>query len=363
MPPEIDDDHSDYNPIGYISHERLQGIPPEYHGRHEFLIYLFQQIQDLILNTQDNAIRGYSFTVDENIDLEALKEDPVKYAAMNLPQAKDPTVNDISLALMADFLEFTHTSFAAFERRLFAPGYANLRKPLQENLLLLMWICADDEDFLRRFLNDPSKDFKQMESDAKLRSEIYEKASSSGVSSRFDFSTIEKMIYDKSFDNGLACPMTKAIHLYTGHHALRTEDMNFNWIFKNRQENDVYDTGYYGIAIVYLHVYEIIYHVCHRIAEPTKNLKAWLDVVLWSCFEAIFIKDYPATFKLFAEQLSHHLRCMHCAEKFEFNVENLPRFLMMEQITCASCGEHQNFPLYWLFCHKSYDDMETSGSA
>lgn len=362
---EKSDDNESKNlvPIGFVSLDRLADIPPEHHRRHEFLIYLFQQIQDLILNTQAKANRSFAVTIDENIDIEAFKKDPIKYAALQLPQAKKPIIDDVSLALLADFLAFTHTSFTAFEKRLFAPGYANLRKPLQENLLLLMWICGDDEDFFQRFLNDPSKDFKQMESDPKFRRDIYQKASAVGASSHFDFELVEQMVYDKTFSNGLAGSMVKAIHLFTGHQAIRTEDMNFNWIFKNPFENDVYDIGYYCIALVYLHAYPIIFSTCNRIFEPNKNLKLWLDVVLISCFEAIFAEKDPQIFRLFATELDEHLICMHCAQKFEFDTENIPQFLMLETITCKACGEFQQFPLFWTFCRNKLEDDEDEKSS
>lgn len=347
---KTDNEKEGYSSIGYLSSDRLSKISPKFHKRHEFLIYLFQQIQDLILKTQSNSSRQFKVEISDNIDLDAFQNDPVKYAASNLPQAKKPIIDNVCLALMADFLAFTHTSFIAFEKREFAPGYANLRKPLQENLLLLTWIYGDDEDFFMRFLNDPPRDFKQMESDIKLRNEIFHKATSSGLKPFFEYDFVEKMIYDKSFVKGLAGPMTKAIHLFTNHKAIRTEDMNFNFIFKSYQDEDVYEVGYYGIASVYLHVYPIIFAICTRLIEPTKNLKLWLDIVLISCFEIIFLDKEPALFRSFEESLKDHLICMHCTKKFVLNKQNIPTFLMMEKVTCYNCGEHQKFPLYWNFC-------------
>lgn len=344
-----------FSTIGYLPPDRLRNIPPEYHRRHEFLIYLFQQIQDLILNTQSKAIRGFDVKLSSEIDLDAFQKDPIKYAALNLPEAKKPIIDDVCLALMGDFLAFTYTSFMAFEKRTFAPGYANLRKPLQENLLLLTWIYGDDADFFDRFLNDPPSDFKQMESDIKLRREIFDKALKSGLSSHFEYEFVEKMIYDKSFANGLAGPMTKAIHLFTNHKAIRTEDMNFNFIFKDPRDVDVFDQGYYGIASVYLHAYPIIYSICSRLVEPNKNLKLWLDTVLMSCFEVIFLKKDPALFRLIEDELKDHFICMHCAKTFVFDNHNIPLFLMLEKVTCEACGEFQEFPLYWSFCRNKLE--------
>lgn len=346
--------------IGFLNEARMSAIHPEYRRRHEYLIYLFQQIQDLVLNTQRRADRSFSVKIDETIDRDDFAADPLKYAASNLEQSKGPILRDISLALMADFLAFSHTSFSAFERRLFTPGYANLRKPLQENLMLLIWICGDPVDFLDKFCKNPSEYFQAIEQDKDFRKSIVQKADDNGAPSLFDHDLVEQLIYDKHSASGLAAPMHKAVHLWTQRGAIRTEEMNLNWIFKDPREDDVYQSGYTAIATVYMHAYSVIYEVCSRTAPTNRNLKAWLDLVLISCYEAIFLSRYPDLFKLFADRMRKSLVCMHCGEAFEFDLQNIPQFLMMEQIECASCGEFQNFPLYWMFCHQHSETDDRS---
>lgn len=346
-------------PIGFLNEDRLRNIPNAFWHRHEFLIYLFVQIQDLVLKAQENADRSFAINIDELADREAFVADPLKYAATHLPHGRRAVIQDIALALMADFLSFSHVSFTAFENRQFSPGFANLRKPLQETLILLTWICGDPDNFLDCFCEDPPKYFQKAESDSKFRRELYKKAKDAGATTYFEPEQIEQLIYDKAFENGLAPLMHKAMHLWTSRGTIRTEDMNLNWIFKDPRQNDVFDSGYYLIAAVFLHAYQILHAACERIHERGKKHKVWLDIALFSSFECIFLDRNSDISSAIFEDMAELLVCIQCSSPLELDISNTLRFVMLEKIECRQCGEFQSFPLNWIFCREEMDENGT----
>ena len=341
---------------GYLTPDRLALIPPEFHARHEFLIFSFDLIQEIVIDTQNLTARRFSFTPAEipGFDADAFKADPVGYAATNCPQAKEPILLDVALALAADFYSFVHHALTAFERRQFTVGYASLRKPFKENLLLLCWLAADHDEFFDRFLMDPVNAFNSGALSPEKRSQIFQKAiAKEQPYSKFPWDVVENFIFRKEFTHSLAPTFDKAMHLVTSKEHMRTEDMNFNFIFKNPNDDDVYSTDYISISLVLLFSLLVIFSVFDQFDKKPKNYEMWMLLAPWSACEAIFQNRKSDLFGTFEKTCANSLKCMYCSNPFEITVSSIPKFVMTERISCTACKRDQQFPLQWLFCHES----------
>ena len=348
--------------VGYLSPDRYSDIPPQHHAKHEFLIYLFNLIQSLVIETQQQVPRELSLKPDEipDFDGEEFSRDPIGYAAKKCPQAKQPILLDVSLALMSDFYCFLHHALTAFEKRQFTVGYANLRKPLRENLPLLCWICADEDEFFKKFLTDPVKAFNSGALSPEKRTIIFEKASEKGVPfSKFPKDVVENIVYSRTFTHGLGPSLDKATHLVTSKKDMQTEEFNFNFIFKSPLDNDVYEVGYVSLSLILMYAYLVIYSVCGKFYKALNTYQTWMLLAVWGAYEAIFLGKKSEGFSLFESEMKDTLKCMHCGASFELNKNNIPRLVMIERIECYKCERDQQFPLYWLFCHEANEPDQT----
>ncbi len=338
--------------IGYLDTSRLKQIPDKYHAKHEFLIFVFEQLQTMILRTQDHADRSSKSNPSQIVgfDNDAFQADPIAYLAKHCPEARVATLNNILLALMGDFLNFVNTALLAFEERKFAVGYANLRKPLKENLLLLCWASVDEDDFYSGFLEDPVSQLNVFTKDK--FEELLQKASDRGIAfGDIPVDAVVKAIYDRSYEHGLFQYFDKATHLITSHKKMKIEDFNLNFIFKDPRTNDVYSNGYDMVAFSLLFATKVIRTICDKMHPYSSNHNSWLDTALWGSFQAIYQGKTSELISILEKTIEELFQCSHCQSKIELPLNQIPSILMLEVATCTKCGEQFPFPFYWLVNH------------
>ncbi|TPK71893.1 hypothetical protein [Mesorhizobium sp. B2-4-17] len=208
------------NAIGLIDPERMANIPPQFHAHHELCFHIYDNIGGMLAELEGADYRRYSFQLQGEHEVEALKNSPniMEFLANSgrMDIAQKSTVGELNLALYADLLHFVFESLRSLEKSKFTVAYATLRKPLQENLLYAAWLVADEDEFFRRMKDAPADKLTRSMLSPEEHKEIFRKAiHNMKESGAFDEDVLYDFIYDKNSNAGLAVLMNKANHLVT----------------------------------------------------------------------------------------------------------------------------------------------------
>jgi len=133
-------------------------------------------------------------------------------------------------ALLSDFLHFIYESLSCSKKEKLTVSYALLRKPIQENLLLLEIMAIDIHDFSNKLTENPlalrAKNYGGIEGHTKRIQSVLEILGEE----RFNAAYLAQLRYQKSED-GFDGICNKSMHLFTEHKKIKTENMNINQIF------------------------------------------------------------------------------------------------------------------------------------
>ncbi|MCQ2002877.1 hypothetical protein [Rhizobium sp. NRK18] len=242
-------------PLGLIEPDRLKLMPKDCHAAHEFCFRLHDQMVSLLIAGEENEINVINIRFQSPEELKRFEKssDPFDYffttGQDHIP--RKIVINHLTVALFSDLLHFIHEALKALEKRKFTVAMALLRKPLRENLMFATWLKADQDDFYTRLKESPADLMENRHLTPARKIKLLEEAirTSKGT----DFASAERLyeiIFDKKSAYGFATLFDKANHLVTSHPAMRTEELNLNFIFKNPSDNDLYETLYVDLAYV-----------------------------------------------------------------------------------------------------------------
>jgi hypothetical protein len=164
-----------------------------------------------------------------------------------------------------------------------------------------------------------------------------------------DASLINEIIYNKELPRGFAHLFAKANHLVTSRGQLaRTEDMNLNFIFKNPNDNDVYESIYLGLS--YLLWYALLVQIAlfSRMRAVEDSFTRWTTITTMATFHALFVRGSSPLGRLLSKALGKFMNCPHCKKKVTIDRKATGRFFLVQRAHCKGCGNDFDFPLFWL---------------
>jgi hypothetical protein len=348
--------------IGIIDEERLSLIPPEYWAAHEFCFFLHDRLAEILVEYE--AKRAHNKIEDALIEvMESVDNPPDEINIIDFLKNKEFTKEykqylhgHIIMALTSDMLHFLYESLRCFEKRKFTVALSLLRKPLKENLWLLSWLLADENDFINRFEKENYRSFGGIEKEKRIS--VFNKAIEKlSTKEAFEAELIWDMIYSKKCSRGLEPYWQKATHLTTKYgELLKTDDYNFNYIFRNPFDNDIFDVVY-NKSLPYLFLFLIqVSFECFSLIAPT-NSKT-VDYYIMStlgCYQSIFADGRSQTMtNLLKKILNNFLVCIYCDTKLKIYKKDAPAFYLTERLPCYKCGLENEVPLFWLFIKSAF---------
>ena len=135
-------------------------------------------------------------------------------------------------AVLSDFLHFVFEALETSRKGKLTVSYALIRKPLQDALFVFEAMAVDLEGFAAKLATDPTVlDSKGAGGIDPHTKRIASSLKCINEDSRFDAGYLGRLRYDKETDDGFDGCSNKAIHLFTGHKAIRTEPLNINFVF------------------------------------------------------------------------------------------------------------------------------------
>jgi len=308
--------------IGLIPRKRLQNIPPELRAKHEYCFFLHDQCLRALKEYEHNKAHHVSVEFSSKLTAAQFEnlaaEDPIEaLQATGYPnEAKRVILNHITMAMISDFLHHVFEAFKCLEKRKIIVALNLLRKPLKDNLLYLSWMLADENDFYNDFtLGDPEK--LTPKKVGKQRVDIFAKAAAkTDISHLIDASVLNFLLYDKKNPDGFEILFQHAVHLVTVERLeLRTSPENFNFIFKDPSDADIYLSIYNWMPYIMLcltHVIMGLFDKIHPMDEGARVATLVRTVVGFG-----LVEKYESSFALeiVADALPEHIGCNFCQFK------------------------------------------------
>lgn len=182
----------------------------------------------------------------------------------------------IANATIADFLNFIHTSLVCAEKGKLVVSIHLLRKPVQENLLILEYILARPKDFLKEFnsVNGLKSIFDKGHSGRdililSLINECLKKLNDPHIKYKAEELYDARFYKDKNLEkaksrissdgiNALPTLFDWATHIYTGNKNISTSRQDLNLIFLQPDNSDyLYKSIYTTLPLFLYHVLRV----------------------------------------------------------------------------------------------------------
>lgn len=354
--------------LNYLSPERLDLLPESYYLAHEFCFYLHDSVVSTLSQYEQAGIHNtIQDAVEEVITKEGLEEkfegknilDMLRDDEKTFELYKKHLLGHLVLALTSDMLHFLYEAMSSIEKRKFSVGFSLFRKPFKENLFLLSWILADEDDFIKRFESDNFKSFRLPDNEDK-KAIIAKAISKLHTKDAFDEELIWNYIYSKQHENGFEPTWQRATHLTTSMgKLLKTEDLSFNFIFESAEDDFYFDFLEGGLPYLMFYMSQIslaCFDKLHNLNEKTIN---HLIMTSYGVFESLngSSKELSLMTKI-QEIFDELLKCVHCESKFTITRDSFPALLIEENFECSKCSLENQFPFYWLLAQTKWSFID-----
>ena len=351
--------------IGLIDQERLIYIPQKYHAHHEFCFHLHDLMVRLLVQMEIKKSGHLKFNLESEKDRKLLESgihilDFLNQSGRETLERR-AVINHLCIALYSDMLHYIYEGLKALEKRKFSVAFTLFRKPFKDGILMAIQMCAEEEIFFERMKLDAKSLLKRERLD-KTEIKLLLDATLKICSGRRLLSAdkIYETAFDRTNDAGLAGLFDKAAHLITEFSSIQTENYNVNFIFKDPQDNDVYENGTYQEIATLLYFLSIIQiELYSRMGESSRKYQNWMVFTSLGAFEALFTTGRSRMTNFVNKHFSEFLECPVCQAKLKLRKSDVPRFFIGETLDCNHCLTSQHFPLGWLLSRIDLDLVDS----
>lgn len=338
-----------------IPRNRLKWIPSHLRLAHEYCFFLHDEAARLFVEYEKEQAHTVSLKFQNKAEERRFnriskKEDTI--AAMRSlgyeVETRRVILNTITMAMVSDCLHHIYEALRCLEKRKVVVALNLLRKPLTDSLLYLSWMLGDEDGFYHEFTqNSPDRITSSILKNK--RSEILAAAlKKTELPKIIDAEFINETLFDQTDPSGFQMLFQHAVHLITVQRvALQTTPENFNFIFKNPADNDLYEFVYDSLPHVFIYLMHVIFGLFERIATPdTGSKKAFhiRSILALHLVEGNGHEEF--TFKIL-EKLP--LKCPDCSFPLKLTRHNAARLVLSESFRCTRCRHVHPFPFSWIF--------------
>ena len=229
-------------------------------------------------------------------------------------------------ALLSDMLHCIYESLKAMEKGKVSIAYMLIRKPIQENLYLLEEMILKD-DFIDIFESNPLKLRHKNGGDVNghdLRIKTILK--DLNFDQILDSHYLATLRYDKKSEDSFDGVCNQAMHLFTEHQAIKTENLNINFIFgTNESKETLYQFMYTRLPYLMYYIYLVFEKIANSIANTSpiylldiQNRISALYLLAYVNVENNYqTKQFYKLCIMFEAILSENFKCELSLEKLE----------------------------------------------
>lgn len=341
-----------------IPPKRLRWLPIGIRLAHEYSFFLHDEFTRMLVEYEvENA---HNVTVQFTNKAEARKfsklaktHDPITAlrALERFSDARRVVLNTITMAMVSDCAHHIYEALRCFEKRKFVPAFNLLRKPLQDSLMYFAWMAADENGFYTAFSSgDPEKITQKIIGNR--RKEIIAKAlEKTELVGTIQADDVVSIVFDSHNGDGLYGLFQHAVHLVTVDRIeIKTTPENFNFIFKNPNDDDVYEGLYTGLPTVLLYMAHVVLALFERIKPMDAGAKKAFVFRSINGYRLLQSEENAAILAYdLGRIMSPTVTCKFCKTALKVTRHNAARILLTDTYRCTQCKRISPFPFSWLF--------------
>ncbi|WP_340031139.1 hypothetical protein NSQ20_25530 [Paenibacillus sp. FSL K6-1122] len=254
-------------------------IPEEFHHSHDYFIDLLDSIRNILVEADSLDLRKFSLTINlAKEEYEKISHGEISLYECLMSNGHGNLVNQITkrevfFALVADFCNFIYEALECSEKRKLTVTFSLLRKPFKDNLLLLEWLLADENDFIENFNSSDSENIAPDKISKERKIEIIKKAEILANTNLNSYEEIYNLRYTKSITYGLERIWNQANHIVTTVKHYKTSSSNLNFVFTD--ENALLEQWkalYKLLHILMYHSTEVIISLFEKLFAENSNI-------------------------------------------------------------------------------------------
>jgi len=310
----------------YVPLRVIEGgfLPKEFDIAHDLCFVIHDAIGAILTDGETGGFFKHRIAWS-NLELGAAfdaAENPVEWLQANdMPQDAAKILKCVTFpAVLSDMLHCLYEALECSRKGKLNVTYMLLRKPLQESLYVFEEIVISLEDFAHKLSTQPLNLRAERAGgvDAHAR-RIARVLGILDAKVRFSPKRLAELRYDKAVGFDGAC--NRAIHLFTEHHAIRTELMNINFVFSGPAEKQAqWEYLYLHLPYVLDYMRLVIDRIAHGMSpldlryqeEVTRKIAAlfglwtaWADPVLFDEALAVHAHDHQRWLEAHCEERGH----------------------------------------------------------
>jgi DNA-directed RNA polymerase subunit RPC12/RpoP len=328
-------------------------LPNKVRFAHKYCFFLHDILADIIVSGEALGIFSANFKFRNEGDSKAMNgksgEDLFRWLQQNGYNdiADSLVVKRVFVALLSDFCHFVYEALQNSKKAKLTVAYALLRKPFKDNLLYFEWLLADPKNFLDTFFSGNIRALATSTSflpEKKIQI-IRDAMDKTAMKQWIDPEYVYQLRFDKQAEFSLEHLWQRANHLITTFGPLETEEMNFNFVFSNKEDMDAQWTYlYYTLPILLFHAHEVVLSLLATFADPVFAKDDFTEMRVTIGF-LLCMEDEEMQRRLSAiardtkEALSAvQLHCPKCQRRVSYSKNTLRHVYLYAAIKCPHCG-------------------------
>ncbi|WP_460408885.1 hypothetical protein [Pseudomonas amygdali] len=248
-------------------------LPEIFHSAYKLCFDIHDVLAQLLVSGMKQGVFVTDIILESDRDKKAIDEadDLIDWLRLSgrIEEEADVLVTFAFPAVLSDMLHCIFEAIEASRKGKLAVSFMLLRKPIQESLYLLESIVLDKNSFSALIADDPSKLRPQNAGGVEGHSRrISNVLNLIGASGRFDAEYLAKLRYDKTEQDSFDGVCNKAMHLFTDHKAIKTEQYNINFIFSSGlQSHTQWSFLYSRLPYMLMYILALVEYITERFAQ------------------------------------------------------------------------------------------------
>ena len=158
------------------------------------------------------------------------------------------------------------------------------------------------------------------------------------------------MIFNRQNQFGLEPYFQHAIHLITTKYEVtKTSPQNFNFIFKDPSENDIFDIIFQCLPYVICFLSLVIIELFDEMNRMDKGSKKAFRARAILGMHLVEKQECCHSMGLLRGMLENRILCENCRAQLRLTVYNAIKILFAETFRCTKCRRHNYLPFTYLF--------------
>lgn len=251
-------------------------LPSIFDNAHDLCLSIHDVMVQILVSGEEGGVFTTEIKLKNNEDHKSLEGTDDIFSWLEKENRLNDRANILRTtvlpAVLSDMMHCVYECLENSRKAKLGISFTLIRKPLQESLYLLESIVLDELDFAETLATDPLM-FRPKNAGGVLghAKRIQKVLDIIGESSRLDAKYIAQLRYDKSSNDNFDGVCNEAMHLFTEHKAIRTENLNINFIFSDwNQKITQWNYLYSRLPYLLFYTHKIVEHIVANIA-PTRQ--------------------------------------------------------------------------------------------